>query len=223
MNKMQRTDLFKQELSLIRDDQLRAFAEQCLADSPEYFFHIPASSSGKYHPAYALGEGGLIRHTKAAIHIAHMIEETGIPQQFYRMDLLPILDATPTYDFQGYMDEVFFALIFHDCMKQGLEDLRSEENAVTKHEHPILAANFVTEEYFKHGSALFTDTRAYNRIARITKCIASHMGKWSISRYSSVVLPTPEMGIQQGRLVHLADYLASRKCLEYIPSNEVIT
>lgn len=34
------------------------------------FFILPASSSGRYHPQYALGEGGLQRHTKAAMLIA---------------------------------------------------------------------------------------------------------------------------------------------------------
>jgi hypothetical protein len=34
------------------------------------FFEIPASKSGKYHPSYALGRGGLVRHTLSAILIA---------------------------------------------------------------------------------------------------------------------------------------------------------
>lgn len=37
---------------------------------PQSFFTIAASSSGKYHPEYALGDGGLVRHTKAAVMIA---------------------------------------------------------------------------------------------------------------------------------------------------------
>lgn len=40
---------------------------------PLQFYILPASSSGKYHPSYSLGVGGLVRHTKAAILIAKML------------------------------------------------------------------------------------------------------------------------------------------------------
>ena len=43
-----------------------------LIDSlPDYFFEVAAASTGKYHPKYAQGEGGLVRHTKAAVKIAY--------------------------------------------------------------------------------------------------------------------------------------------------------
>ena len=45
---------------------------------PEYFFEVAASSTGKYHPVYALGVGGLVRHTIAAVEIAN---------EMYRMDM----------------------------------------------------------------------------------------------------------------------------------------
>lgn len=37
---------------------------------PLDFFLQPASSSGKYHPGYELGVGGLVRHTKATMVVA---------------------------------------------------------------------------------------------------------------------------------------------------------
>ena len=48
----------------------------------------------------------------------------------------------------------------------------------------------------------------FNAIAR---AVASHMGKWTTSKYSDVVLPRPKTDIQ--KCVHLCDYLASRKHL----------
>lgn len=58
--------------SFITDTKFLDFAnEALLIHAKETFFHIPASSSGKYHPAYALGPGGLIRHTKACMVIAN--------------------------------------------------------------------------------------------------------------------------------------------------------
>jgi len=43
---------------------------------PIDFFIQPASSSGKYHPGYALGVGGLVRHTKAAMIVAKALFQT---------------------------------------------------------------------------------------------------------------------------------------------------
>ena len=69
---MDRIEIFKKELSLIKDNSIRKFVEDFLNQVPEYFFNVAASSTGKYHPDYALGEGGLIRHTKAATRIGYI-------------------------------------------------------------------------------------------------------------------------------------------------------
>ncbi len=64
-------DCFEKEIDWIHSQAVREFAKYCVNNLPEYFFTVPASSSGKYHPSYALGDGGLVRHTKAAVTIAH--------------------------------------------------------------------------------------------------------------------------------------------------------
>lgn len=58
MTQNERVAVFSAELQLIKNQDLRAFAEYCLARVPEYFFTIPASSTGKYHPPFSLGRGG---------------------------------------------------------------------------------------------------------------------------------------------------------------------
>ena len=63
--------VFKTELEWIQDEKVNAFATAAVNALPEYFYSVPASSTGKYHPAYATGEGGLVRHTKAAVMFAH--------------------------------------------------------------------------------------------------------------------------------------------------------
>ena len=60
-----------QEIDFIKDDKIRNFAKVAVSSLPDYFFEVAASSTGKYHPSYALGEGGLLRHTKAAVRIAN--------------------------------------------------------------------------------------------------------------------------------------------------------
>ena len=55
----------------MHDEKIKKFLRHVINNLPDYFFTVPASSSGKYHPSYALGDGGLVRHTEAAAIIAH--------------------------------------------------------------------------------------------------------------------------------------------------------
>ena len=69
-------EYFKEELQTIRNDNVREYTQRVLERVNDKFFHAPASSSGKYHPKYTLGDGGLYRHTCAAIKIANSLLET---------------------------------------------------------------------------------------------------------------------------------------------------
>ena len=71
-----KSTIFNNELELIKNDRLRKSCEVLLNELPDYFYEIPASSTGKYHPKFALGEGGLVRHTKVAVRIAYEIIKT---------------------------------------------------------------------------------------------------------------------------------------------------
>ena len=62
--------VLENEINLINDDRLKENVKIILNNLPDYFYKIQAASSGKYHPTYALGDGGLIRHTKAAVNFA---------------------------------------------------------------------------------------------------------------------------------------------------------
>ena len=62
---------FEKELSYFKIDKVRKACIATLKLLPEYFFEVPASSTGKYHPEYALGDGGLLRHSKAAMRIGY--------------------------------------------------------------------------------------------------------------------------------------------------------
>ena len=63
--------VFENELNLIQDERLKENAKIILNNLPDYFYKIQAASTGKYHPKYALGDGGLVRHTKAAVRFAY--------------------------------------------------------------------------------------------------------------------------------------------------------
>ena len=63
--------MFDRELKYIENDDFRKSVEVVINNLPEYFGHVAASSTGKYHPKFSLGDGGLVRHTKAAVRIAY--------------------------------------------------------------------------------------------------------------------------------------------------------
>ena len=98
------------------------------------------------------------------------------------------------------------AAIMHDSFKSGTQE-EYERNKYTKHEHPIIAAVKVREFV---GCNIITD----NEILQISEIIASHMGQWNTTSRSETVLPLPTNKSQQ--ILHLADYLASRKDIEVL-------
>lgn len=162
----------------------RAIIEFMESARGHYFWSVPASSSGKYHPSYALGEGGLVRHTLAALLIAE--------------DLLEISTIKSDYD----RDIIFAALALHDFYKQGLPP----NNSKTIFEHPLVAAE-EWEKYMANSKHVSEDI-----VIAIANCIRSHMGQWNTSKYSKTVLPLPSTKLQ--KFVHACDYLASRKRIE---------
>jgi 23S rRNA maturation-related 3'-5' exoribonuclease YhaM len=174
---------FEKELGYITDANLREFITKVLDSLPVYFSTTAASTTGKYHPSYALGEGGLVRHTKAAVGIARDLIRSGL---FSKVN----------------EDVVYASLIIHDGLKCG-----NNGSQYTVFDHPILISQFVEE---KANEFNFENK---DLIAEIKKCVECHMGQWNTDKRSSVVLPKPKTVIE--KLVHLADYLASRKSLEF--------
>lgn len=173
---MNKTETFKTELSLFHEEGVRLVAKRIIEDIPDYFFAIPASSTGKYHPAFALGEGGLVRHTQVAVRIA---------DELLKLDMYKRLH--PMHDL------ILFALLFHDCKKNG------DGEKYTRADHPILASNFIKEHL---GDTDF----------RVAVCcmIESHMGQWNTDfKTNKEILPLPVTA--EEKFVHQCDYLASRK------------
>ena len=59
--KMEKSENFKKELEYIKNEKIRNACQVMINLLPDYFFEVPASSTGKYHPEYAAGPGGLMR------------------------------------------------------------------------------------------------------------------------------------------------------------------
>ncbi len=183
--------VFNEILDTMENKDMKTFAQELLKTVPAYFWNAPASSTGKYHPSYALGDGGLARHTVALVRILN---------HFFEMDLWN----------KGYTsrerDALRIAGIMHDTRKSGSQE-DFERSHYTKFEHPLLAADVV--DSFK-GRGMIPD----NEITLISNAIRSHMGQWNRDKRSSTVLPLPVSKYQ--KLLHTADYLASRKDIEMV-------
>ena len=72
---MSRKDMFQKELDYIKDTKLKESLIKIIDILPDYWLEEAASSTGKYHPSYALGTGGLLRHSKAAMRIGYELLE----------------------------------------------------------------------------------------------------------------------------------------------------
>jgi hypothetical protein len=188
MTEKQKLEIFSAELELIISADIQNFTHSAIMQLPDYFFSVPASSTGKYHPAYALGEGGLLRHTKAAINIAaSMFGNTTICGKFSQRD----------------RDCIISALILHDGFKSGLV-----QQSNTCSNHPTLVVEYL-REYFTHN---MPNEDEYYAMEEVFPLIESHMGQWNTDKDGKVILPLPASG--PARYVHMCDYLASRKLIE---------
>lgn len=177
--------MFSDVLPLIKDESLRKSLILILDKYiPEYWFHDGASSTGKYHPEYASGEGGLMRHSKSAMMFGDIILGNPLFGDKYTA---------------RQKDLLLIALLIHDGLKYGYEKVN-----FTRFDHPILMSEFLKE---KHDELGLTEEDA-SYMARV---IASHMGPWNTNKYDKAVLPIPET--EEEKIVHLCDYLASRKSI----------
>ncbi len=161
MNSKERIELFQRELSYIADDELREFAKQLLRDADDYFFSVPASSSGKYHPNFARGEGGLVRHTKA---VAYFVNELIRPEMEFGS--IERRDA----------DILIVAAIAHDIKKQG-----DGIDGHTVKEHPKIASDYVLKTYKEYEWKTIDCTDIHD----MRDVIESHMGPWQDPKPSS--------------------------------------
>ena len=174
---------FKEELNLIKTPRIKTFLENAILDIPDYFFEIGASHSGEYHPKFALGKGGLLRHTKASVKIA---------EQFLRLEKYDCFS-------DEQKDLVISALVLHDARKGGL----ITDAGRTLREHPLLAVQGICDNC-ENLALLSIDEQKF-----LLDAISSHMGQFNTDEEGNEILPKPDALHRE--LVHICDYIASRK------------
>lgn len=185
MKKTDKISIFANEILYIKNDNLRAFAKELIGNAEDYFFAVAASSSGKYHPQFSLGAGGLTRHTRCVAYFA--------------------MSAGESYNFdQHTTDLLVIAALAHDIKKQG-----NGASGHTVREHPLYGAQYVLDMQKQFPNLISVDDAE-----KIASAIRSHMGKWEGTREwvkdtSKELFPMPKDSFEQA--LQMADYVASRK------------
>ena len=152
---MSNIKLFEREINLIVDEELRMAVKSYMEEAtPGYFWTDGASSSGKYHPKFSQGIGGLVRHTKAVVMFA---------EELLRM-------SSYAYMKDEYKDYVIAACIIHDTAKYGIDGFDKAEYKNHAKNASIAFANYCEQvmDYTPHFLLL--------------NAIESHMGQWSTDR-----------------------------------------
>ena len=117
-------------LKWIKNEKIKEWTEEFLKEkAPDYFWEIEASSTGKYHPSYAVEKGGLVKHTKVVFQIA-----------------LDMLDNKVWGFSEQERDIILAAILLHDVMKRGVP-----ETDHTVHNHGTLVSNKIHNEGIKEN------------------------------------------------------------------------
>jgi len=185
MNPKEKVKVFDLEISLIKNDQIKEFAIRATELLPDYFFIIPASTSKKYHPNFASGDGGLVRHTQAAVRLAY---------EMFRMEIF-------NYFTSNEKDLILASLLLHDGKKAGYNGVH------TVTEHPILMGKFL------RNSKILSDIIPEEWLNIICQNIERHMGAWTKDyKTGKEILEKPQN--KMNNFVHICDYIVSRKMME---------
>ena len=181
---MEKIDYFNKEYEYIKNYKKKNDIKYLVSKLPDYFFEIPASSTGKYHPDFASTSHGLVKHTKVAVRIAK-----------------ELLDNPGLNNFTNdEKDIIIMALILHDGCKSGMV-----KEKYTRFDHPLIICDLINENRSK--LSLNDD-----EVDLLTRIISSHMGIWNKDYNGNEVLPIPKDKYQ--RFVHLCDYLSSKKFID---------
>ena len=184
--------VFEEELKEISETDIKQFVLECFSKlTPDYFWEAPASSSGLHHPKISNGKHGLVRHVKLACWWGKKLEEAMGDQTVCR-------------------DVVIAACLLHDIQKFGtvMKDGKPTLPNYSAAHGALLALQM--EDIYNNFKIQSNGGKYVEKLNKWLKIVVSavglHMGRWSDDRLTERYGPTLET-----RIVHLADYCASKK------------
>lgn len=182
--------ILKQEVSLIKNPQLREAVKKCIRDRARKLKLLPASTYGKYHPPDERGPGGLIRHIKRVVWFVKTLKKA-----------LELSDEEH--------DCHVVAALLHDISNVDISTI-DEEGTIQRDRdkykiHPKLSAQ-IAMKYIHREGIDFEDPR----LIMILDIIRSHMGPWFANEKNNCKPPRSKLEI----LFYTADYIASRSSVK---------
>lgn len=182
---------FKNQINNIVDNNIKQAVFEMLKYAPKYFWNTPASTTGKYHPLWALGKHGLQKHVAFAMYVTQELSRT------YNLS-------------QKETDISLAAIAMHDTLKYGVKkDIDYDYFLV----HPYIVRSYYSDfkkrpELKKYLQPLI-DNGEFNSIM---KCVEKHMGSIVNGDWNPMML-VPENNMEI--VVHLADFISSRKEISF--------
>lgn len=175
------SEVYATELKLIKSEDLKNEVIYLLDHYVQQSNFIkPASSTGKYHPPFARGDGGLVRHTKAIVKI-----------------LTAIHLATPDWNIDW--DVMYASAILHDCWKY------VDGAKYTSKNHAVAGADTIG-----FRSTVIQDPVLKDRLQTVGKLVLTHMGRFGMDDFEESIDCLPDPLREGIRLLHHADIIASR-------------
>ena len=179
------------EIEFIQDDMIKYFVKWALTTVPPAFWLVSASKSGDYHPNFTHCEGGLIKHIKYGVRIAVELFKDPVITNFS----------------QEQKDIIIASLILHDLGKVNLKNSKGVWFSYPY--HGKIARKHLEQSMIDSGDPILLKFKETDEWLEIGRCIEHHMGKFITS--NEEVHYNARM-----RFVHMCDYLASRKVIDYI-------
>ena len=153
---MEKHEFFEREIQLIESVDLQDFVRWFFDEKVgDWFWKSGASSSGKFHPQFTKGEGGLVKHTRAVVWVCE--------------ELLKM--SSYAYMKSEYKDYARVACLLHDTRKYGRGN---EEDKDCYKDHGAIAADDVRMAWTEFFGTHVPDL--------LTMAIRSHMGQWTENR-----------------------------------------
>jgi len=175
------------ELNKIKNPELKILTKQILLDCSDFNCDMGASSSGKYHPEFDLGPGGLIRHTKTTCR-----------------SIETIMKMWPQYDGTNW-DIPYISMILHDmCKYTKLNQEHSHQD------HPLLMAEKIRSFKPTSQGDWFLDYKELaENLEKIAQNVETHMSRWDTDRDENKIGEKPKN--MENAFCAIADMISSQK------------
>lgn len=190
--------VFYHQLLEIKNKEIKEIAEKTIESTPDWYFEMPASTSGKNHSEEDCKTGGQILHLKKAFVLA----KAAIYKNF--------LDNNPDRD-----DIILASTLIHD-MPYKFVWSTEKDGYVTDKLHPFVSAGLIWEA---NKSESYLTRNKF--LVPIVVCVYHHMGRWGDYRSKTAKAIKDRIGSDFDfysstmsraiMCVHEADYWASRR------------